>query len=404
MSLRAENRTKPKTMVTTIALIWEQFAPYHVDRIEAVGRRLAGQVEVVAVEVATTSQTYEWKPSGGVAHARKLTLFPGQSYDRIHPLRRFWRHWHALKHCDVVFVGISYAHPDIIALSWLLRLRGCKTVMITDSKFDDMPRLAVREWGKSLLLKSYSAAIVAGRRQREFVRMLGFGNRPILPGCDTVGVKRIRQEAGDAADCLYEQRNFICVARFVAKKNLFGLIDGYARYVALAAGSPRKLVLAGSGPLEERLRAYCDAKNLSDLVEFTGFLDSVQVSRRLAASLALILISTEEQWGLVVNEAVALGIPVIVSHAVGAGDSLVRNLINGFVFEAAASEGPARAMVALASDKVRWQRMAQASADRAWLADSERFADAVEAMVLPAQAEAARASISRYEAVLAQTA
>ncbi len=391
-------------MVTKIALIWEQFAPYHIDRVEAVGRRLAGRVDVVAVEVATSSQTYAWKPSGKVANAQKVTLFPGQSYDQIHPLRRFWRQWQVLKRCDVVFMGISFAHPDILALSWLLRLRGRTVVMITDSKFDDRTRLALREWLKSLLLKPYSAAIVAGRRQRDFVRMLGFANRPILPGCDTVGVARVREEAARAVDCPFEKRDFICVARFVPKKNLFRLIDVYARYLELAAGPPRKLVLAGSGPLEKRLHAYSAAKGLSSQIEFTGFLESPQVSLRLAASLALILLSTEEQWGLVVNEAVALGVPVIASHAVGAGDALVRNLINGFVFEASAIEGPAKAMARLAGDAGAWHRMAKASADRAWLADSERFADAVEALALPEQAEAARASIARYDAVLAETA
>ena len=391
-------------MATKIALIWEQFSAYHVDRIEAVGRRLAGRVDVVAVEVATSSQTYAWKPSGEVENAQKVTLFPGQSYERIHPLRRFWRQWQVLKRCDVVFMGISYARPDIVALSWLLRLRGRKAVMITDSKFDDRIRLVLREWAKSLLLKPYSAAIVAGRRQRDFVRMLGFADRAILPGCDTVGVTRVRQEAGRSVECPFDKRDFICVARFVPKKNLFGLIDVYARYLELADGPPRKLVLAGSGPLEQRLHAYSAAKGLSSHIEFTGFLDSGEVSRRMAASLALILLSTEEQWGLVVNEAVALGIPVIISHPVGAGDALVRNLINGFVFEASAIEGPAMAMARLAGDAGAWQRMAKASADRAPLADSERFADAVEALVLPDQAETARLGIARFNAVLAETA
>lgn len=115
-------------MATRLALIWEQFAPYHIDRIEAVGRRLAGRVEVVAVEVATTSHTYDWKPSAGTRHARKLTLFPGQSYDVVHPMRRLWRQWFAVAASKHVFIGIGYDRPDIIALSWLLRLgQGLKS-------------------------------------------------------------------------------------------------------------------------------------------------------------------------------------------------------------------------------------------------------------------------------------
>lgn len=391
-------------MATRIALIWEQFAPYHIDRIEAVGQRLAGRAEVVAVEVATTSQTYGWKPSGGIENARKLTLFPGESYERIHPLRRFWRQWRAVRGCSTVIIGVSYAHADIIIMSWLLRLSGRKPVMITDSKFEDRPRLASREFAKGLLLKAYRAVIVAGRRQRDFVTMLGFRRNNILPGCDTVGVERIRREAHSAGQTDYNRRDFICVARLVPKKNLFTLVAAYARYVELETGSPRRLVIAGSGDLAGPLAQHAAVLGVTQLVEFIGFVDAVEVSRRLASSLALLLLSREEQWGLVVNEAIALGLPVIVSHAVGSGDVLVRNLINGFLFEPDAIEGPARAMHLLATDQTLWLRMCAASTERIWLADSERFADAVEVLVAPENAVDARAHIARYEAVLAETA
>lgn len=391
-------------MVIRVALIWEQFAPYHIDRIEAVGRRLAGRAEVLAIEVATASATYDWKPSGAIRHATKVTLFPDQRYEQIHPLRRLWRQWRQLKDCTHVFIGISYARLDIIILSWVLQLLGRRVVMISDAKFDDRVRLVSREWAKGLLLCAYDAALVAGKRHHDFVRMLGFRRRKILPGCDTVGVERIRREAGDAVLSPFQKRYFICVARFVPKKNLFGLVDVYSKYVELSKAEPRKLILVGSGPLEDALRRHAAALGISDRVEFTGFLSSIEVSRLIAGSLALLLLSTEEQWGLVVNEAIALGIPPIVSHAVGASDLLVRNLVNGFIFEDSAIDGPARAMVELAANKQLWLRMSNASRERAWLADEERFADAVEALSCEADASSAFLNIARFEAVLAEAA
>lgn len=390
-------------MVTRVALIWEQFAPYHVDRVEAVGRRLAGRAEVLSVEVATTSDTYDWKPSGEVEHARKVTLFPGQSYDQIHPLRRLWRQWRAVCRARMVFVGVGYDRTDIIALSWLLRLTGRQVVAMTDSKFDDRPRGAFREWLKSQVLRSYSAAVVAGRRQADFLSYLGFRSRPLVPGYDTVDGARIRREAGSATETDHADRSFICVARLVPKKNLFTLVQAFARYTELDA-TPRQMVIAGAGPLAEPLARQVAALGIGHLVEFTGFIDPAEVSRRLAASLALVLLSSEEQWGLVVNEAVVLGIPVVASHAVGSGDALVRNLINGFLFEANAIEGAALAMLQLATDEASWRRMANASLDRSWLADSERFADAVEVLLFPQQAAEARGNVARYQDVLAETA
>lgn len=275
---------------------------------------------------------------------------------------------------------------------------------MTDSKFDDRPRRAWREWLKSLVLSSYTAAIAAGRRQEVFLRFLGFRRRPIVPGYDTVSVARVRAEAEDGRVVPFESRPFVCVARLVPKKNLFRLIDAYARYADLDPLAPRRLVIAGSGPLDELLRQHCRERGVEGLVELTGFLEPAQVSGLLAESLALVLFSEEEQWGLVVNEAVALGIPVIATHAVGSGDALIRNLVNGFVFEPDAIEGPARAMLQLSRDQSVWRRMAGASADRAWLADSERFADAVATLAGFANPAEEKVQIDGFRTILAETA
>jgi len=391
-------------MVIRVALIWEQFAPYHIDRIEAVGQRLAGRAEVLAIEVATASATYAWKPSGTICHARKRTLFPGERYEEIHPLRRLWRQWRAVAGCRLVFCGVGYDRPDIIALSWLLRLSGARVVLMTDSKFDDRPRRAWREWLKSMVLGSYSAAIVAGRRQAAFLHFLGFRRRPIVPGYDTVSLDRVRREAEAARPVPFASRSFICVARLVPKKNLFRLITAYARYAERDCPAPRRLVLVGSGPLDEPLRQHCRELGVEGLVEFTGFIEPDEVSRRLAGSLALVLFSTEEQWGLAVNEAVVLGIPVIATHLVGSGDALVRNLINGFIFEPDAVEGPANAMLRLAREEAVWRRMAAASAERAWLADGERFADAVATLAGQDRCAGAKVRTDRFRTILAETA
>ena len=120
----------------------------------------------------------------------------------------------------------------------------------------------------------------------------------------------------------------------------------------------------------------------------------------LAKSLALVLVSREEQWGLVVNEALAFGLPVIISPAVGSGDVLVRNLFNGFVIENGSTDGLAQAMTILSGNEKDWQRMGQASRARAWLGDTERLADAVELLLDPGAAGAAEC-IAAFRAEMA---
>ncbi|MDP3906641.1 glycosyltransferase family 4 protein [Novosphingobium sp.] len=364
---------------------------------------MAGQFDVLAIEVATTSQTYNWPPSGAITNATKLTLFPGQSYETISPLRRLWRELRALIGCRTVFVGIGYDRADIIALSWLLRLSGGTVVMMTDSKFDDRSRWAPREALKAMVLKAYSAVIVAGRQQRDFVHLLGHHRHRVVPGYDTVSIDRVRREALRSPLPPKSDWPFTFVGRFVPKKNLFNLLEAYALYVSQADGPPRRLQLIGSGELEAGLRAYCAELDITHLVDFPGFLSACDVSARLAASIALILISVEEQWGLVVNEAVALDVPVIVSTAVGSTDALVRNLCNGFIFEPDAVDGIAAALKLLAEDPQLRDRMSAAAHERAWLADTERFADAVQHLVTREPDAAATASIARFERSLAET-
>lgn len=385
----------------TIALVWSQFAAYHVDRCEAVAGRLAGRAEVLAIEIATTSAAYAWEPSGEVPGARKLTLFPGESYDSIGPWRRLRALFRATRRADLVALGVSYATVDAILLSWVLRLMGKQVVVFSESKFDDCRRSVWRELGKGVILSCYTAAIVGGRRHIDYFRFLGFRRRQVLPGYDGVGLDRIRRQAGGgvAPEGLpHADRHFIFVGRFVDKKNLHRLVDGYARYVALAGpGKARRLLLVGSGEEENALRTRLAEHGADGLVDLPGFLGAEAVSRALAGSLALLLVSSEEQWGLVVNEALALGLPAVVSREVGSGDVLVRNLVNGFVIESGSPEGMAQAMLALASDPARWARMAHASRDRAWLGDADRLADAMEILLYP-NAAAASDRLERFAA------
>ena len=376
-----------------IGVLFAQFSAYHIDRCEAVAKRFAGRAEVLAIEVATSSATYAWEASGGVSGARKITLFPGASYDSIAWPRRFWRQLKALWRCDSVLVGIGYNEPDIIVLSWLLALLGVRVIMMSDSKFDDKPRRVAFEFAKALVLTPYCAAISGGHRHLAYFRFLGFRRRPIVSGFDTVSVSRVRAMAGGVAapdGVPFKSRDFIFVGRFVDKKNLIGLVEGYALYVKAAGDAARRLVLIGSGPEEAAIRARADALGVVEQIEFPGFLGTEAVAQRLGQGLALVLPSAEEQWGLVVNEALALGLPAVVSPAVGSGDLLVRNLVNGFVVELGSAEGLSAAMLTLAGDEAAWRRMVSASHARAWLGDTERFADAAEALIAPGNAQAAQ--------------
>lgn len=394
-----------------ISLVWAQFAPYHVDRCEAVAVRLAKDFDVQAVEVASRSETYAWEPAGAVAGASKVTLFPEQSFESIPAIKRAWALFKVLRRSDYVFFGIGYNERDIILLSFVLRLFGVCPIMMSDSKYDDRQRLVWFELFKSVILSVYGAGLVAGRRQVAYFKFLNFRRRLLVKGYDTVGVDRIRSEAGigprserDAGDCYpvpsapglpFGARNFVFVGRFVSKKNLFVLLEAYGAYLRMAGHDARRLVLIGDGPDGPMLRARIDTLGIGGMVDLPGFKSSSGVAIALSKALALILISTEEQWGLVVNEALAFGLPIIASQTVGACDTLVRNLINGFIVESHSVEAIAFAMLRLSTDEALWANMVAESGARAWMGDTGRFADAIEFVLHPDAPEASE-SMRKY--------
>jgi L-malate glycosyltransferase len=387
-----------------IGLLWAQFSAYHIDRCEAAALRLSGRKRLRAVQVSTKSKVYAWEPSSQVAGAQVVTLFPGQTYEQIPKLKRLWAQYKALRGCEMVCIGIAYSEPEIVLLAWMLRLSGVRVLMMIASKFDDFPRKIGVELVKSLLLRVYRGAIVGGRRQAEYLQFLGFGKRRLLPGYDSVGLDRVRAQgiAHGNPDTPFEERNFVFVGRFVPKKNLSRLIEGFAQYVAWAGDNARRLVLVGAGEEQSVLEARAAELGVTHMIDFPGFMPADKVAGVLASSLALLLVSTEEQWGLVVNEALAFGLPILSTTPVGANDVLNRNMLNGFVVEPGSIEGMARGLLALSASKEDWERMVAESRSRAWMADAERFADAVELFLWP-EAEPAASRNAEFMEQLGMT-
>ncbi|WP_163533110.1 glycosyltransferase [Helicobacter suis] len=117
----------------------------------------------------------------------------------------------------------------------------------------------------------------------------------------------------------YAQK-FICIARLSAVKNLEFLLLVFAHLPELS------LSVVGTGELEEKLKNMA-----SPNVVFLGAIENASLNSLLCAHDMLILPSLKEPWGLVVEEALSAGLPVLVSLACGA-QVLVQEGVNGFLF------------------------------------------------------------------------
>lgn len=157
-----------------------------------------------------------------------------------------------------------------------------------------------------------------------------------LYACDEAGHERAKKALGFAGTPLVG-----CVARLVSEKNHQFLLDAFAR--ALPHIPEAKLLLAGRGPLEDKLRAQAASLGIEDAVVFLGVRDDVP--EVLKALDAFVFPSHLEGLGMAVVEAQAAGTPCIVSTAVPE-EAVVTDLVQRIELEEGVDEWAAR-MVAL---------------------------------------------------------
>ncbi len=93
------------------------------------------------------------------------------------------------------------------------------------------------------------------------------------------------------------------------------------------------ILMVGSGEMNQELRTLSESLGLVD-VAFPGFVNQAALPRVYGASDVFVLPSENEPWGLIVNEAMCAGLPVLVSSEVGCAPDLVRDRVNGFTFPA----------------------------------------------------------------------
>lgn len=278
--------------------------------------------------------------------------------------------------CIVVY---GYQNPAFFVLAILCWMRGAITLSMNDSKLDDYPRSTFKEPLKTVLLAPYRGVLAATARARDYA--ISLSGKPTQIYHCAIDTKRVATAGAEIyAATPFAERHFTVVARFVRKKNIPIILNAFERY-ARGAKAPRSLVLCGYGPEEAEIRRIIEGSEvLRRHVTIAGFVSADQVPTVLGGSLALILASQAEQFGIVVSEALSSGIPVIVTSQCGAAD-LVTEGQNGHLVAGANPDALASAIAKLDSSEADWQRMSACAAASASQADVSVFVSAVNEFV-----------------------
>jgi glycosyltransferase involved in cell wall biosynthesis len=184
----------------------------------------------------------------------------------------------------------------------------------------------------------FDAGVCGGKPHTRYLKALGLPYDKIAQCYDVVDNEFYQRAADDARrspqllrDCGLPQRYFLYVGRLAPEKNTSRLLTAYARY--RASGGHWSLVLVGDGPEKETLQQQASFLGIGSSTHFAGLKNSREITVYYAFASCFVLPSKREPWGLVVNEAMASGLPVIVSRQCGCAEDLVQPGRNGFLFD-----------------------------------------------------------------------
>ena len=242
---------------------------------------------------------------------------------------------------DIVIVPGYFDWAYWIAVFYC-KFKGKKIITGIESTEFDHKRMWFKEQIKRIFVKMCDGVFCYGTKSKEYSVKLGAHQDRVFTVFQATdngtleklyieskkNIESIRKEFG------FKPFNFIFVGRLSPEKNVGLLVRAFAKVKKkLGKSKDWGLIIVGDGPLRTELEKLTINLNIMDSVYFVGGKSWKDVIRFYAASDVLILPSVSEPWGLVVNEAMVCGLPVVVSKRAGSYYDLVKEGENGFGFD-----------------------------------------------------------------------
>lgn len=339
---------------------------------------------VFLIEFGKVSKVYAWKPVEVDVPYKRIVLSDKpsqyQSLTQLFLLVKYLYKALSKSKPDVLVLN-GYQQPATLATLIWSKLHHKPAILLSESKEDDAPRKWAFEAIKRIVVGRYRSALVGGKKHENYLAKLGMDRSAIFLGYDVIGndaynpanLSRLPQPSEA------KRPYFLAVDRFVTQKNIPTILKAYADYrkhmseasIADAtisnsvhnekSPSAWDLIICGDGELRPQIEAQMDMLDLKRFVHLTGFLQPDELLPYFAHASCFVHASTQEQWGLVVNEAMASGLPVIVSRCCGCFDELVLEGVNGFGFDANNQTELAELMRKMSRPEIDLAQMRQAA-------------------------------------------
>jgi glycosyltransferase involved in cell wall biosynthesis len=245
---------------------------------------------------------------------------------------------------DAVWVhGHGYATHVLVIL--LGRVLGVPVLMRSETHLllsRSRTRRALRGVLMRFVYRTLCAACMPiGTLNRQFYLAHGVPAERLALVPYTVDNEFFEQRAREATDTARELRSrlgigaeatlILWASKLTERKRPMDLLVAYREL--RSTDDNAALVIAGTGEEEERMRAYVEARRVPD-VHFLGFQNQSELPALYRAADVFVLCSQDEPWGLVINEAMCAGLPIVCTREIGAAADLVFHGDNGLLYEA----------------------------------------------------------------------
>ena len=349
--------------MTHLAIIFTNFGPYHVARLQALAAHCQRSGwQYTAIELARTEADYQWRIDLADLPFKTVSILQDRTLEAV-PFTKlgFWI-WRTLYELQPDIMAIAgYARPAMLtALLWCRQHRK-PAILMSETTEQDFTRIPGREAIKRAVVSQFSAALVGGTPHTHYLQKLGMAPEAIFSGYDVVDNQHFHPDHIRTLPSPHSRPYFLAINRFLPKKNLSFLISAYAQYRQEVGTIAWDLVLCGDGQLRNNLEQQIRQLNLQEYVHLPGFLQQDELLPYFAHARCLVHTSLQEQWGLVVNEAMAAGLPVLVSDRCGCFEDLVQDGITGFGFDPSAVSQLTGLMVKLGTEVIDTQQMGEAA-------------------------------------------
>jgi len=306
-----------------ITYLWLTMGPYHIARMNAIAS-IIGKDNLRVIELCSRDD-HSWELNDYVRNFNYLCCLPNETLNNnsLQKASSLIENYLSESFSDVVVNGCGYFDATLFNVLKKSKIYYSKLILWSESTLLDNPNPWYKILAKKYYTHIYDGGIVAGLSHSQLLEKIGFNKQSIAVVGNVVDNLSFRSIEN------YDRKDFLFVGRLLSIKNVNFLIKAFKEFNKEV--TDWKLTIVGDGPERQKLEKLILELNLSNSVKILGLLQPFELIQEYKKHAVFILPSLSEPWGLVVNEAIASNLPVIVSSNCGVAE-VFEDGRNGLVF------------------------------------------------------------------------